>query len=131
VEQLNESIQTFLRLLVPYFLLPATGHCLELLIRRYEVQHYNATALLAAFLPYHATNHYVRIIQLVSLPKEPLWEWLAPSQVPPTLDPVYRRRVSNRASPSLRPREDALALPVALQETILLLLLASWRLSKP
>jgi hypothetical protein len=78
--QLDDSIQSFLRLLVPYFLLPAAGHCLELLVRRYEVQHYNATALLAAFLPYHATNHYVRLVQLVSLPAHELWQWLTPAQ---------------------------------------------------
>lgn len=41
------------------------------------VQEYNAELLLMSFLPYHSTNQYVRLVQLVDVSKLPMWEFLA------------------------------------------------------
>eukprot|EP00850_Spirogloea_muscicola_P019056 SM000182S03946 [mRNA] locus=s182:129601:144135:- [translate_table: standard] len=64
-----------MRLLSAYLLLPAAHQTLEYLIRRYKVQVYNVDAMMACILPYHETNLFVKIVQLLHLRKT-RWEFL-------------------------------------------------------
>eukprot|EP00854_Cymbomonas_tetramitiformis_P027584 gene27584-34032_t len=77
-EKLDTSVANFLRLLTNYFDQPEAFKVLELLVRRYRVHEYNVDALLAAALPFHSTNQFVRLVQIVQVQRYPLWEFLAP-----------------------------------------------------
>lgn len=59
----------------PFFLLKASHKCLEYLIRRYSIHEHNTTSLLKCMLPYHASNVFVRMVQLMALKHSP-WEFL-------------------------------------------------------
>eukprot|EP00850_Spirogloea_muscicola_P003773 SM000015S01273 [mRNA] locus=s15:967909:985221:- [translate_table: standard] len=73
--RLDAVLAAFLRLLSAYLLLPAAHQTLEYLIRRYKVQVYNVDAMMACILPYHETNLFVKIVQLLHLRKT-RWEFL-------------------------------------------------------
>jgi hypothetical protein len=53
-------------------------HTLEYLIQKYYVHVHNAEILLVAFLPYHETFLFDRILQLVDLAQFPQWAFLRP-----------------------------------------------------
>ena len=63
--KIDESITKCFRLLGPYFLLPATHKFLEFLIRIYKINEFNHDVVLLAMLPFHETNVFVRMLQLV------------------------------------------------------------------
>ncbi|CAG9854683.1 unnamed protein product [Phyllotreta striolata] len=65
-EKLNKNIKRFLLLLSPYFLLNSSHKALEWLINRFSIHEYNREDLLMLSLPYHDTNIFVRVIQLLS-----------------------------------------------------------------
>ncbi|XP_054745117.1 HEAT repeat-containing protein 1 homolog [Anastrepha obliqua] len=94
---LDLNINKFLRHLSPYFLLRSTLMCLEWLIRRFHIQEYNRSALLALALPYHETNSFILVLQVIRLKKpDPEWEWLRPLQKPGV--PVPKSVLLNRAA---------------------------------
>lgn len=62
--ELDKNIGKFIRCATPYFLLRSTHKCLEWLIYRFKVHHFNADLLLFAFLPYHTSKLYTRLLQL-------------------------------------------------------------------
>ena len=64
-DKLDQSIAAFLRLLSPHFLLGAAHKVLEYFIRRYQVHDHNVEALLECALPYHETNYFARLLQLL------------------------------------------------------------------
>jgi len=66
-KRLDESIESFLQLLSPYFMLKASHKVFEYLIRRYSVHEHNTEAVMKCVLPYHQTNTFVRVIQLLKL----------------------------------------------------------------
>eukprot|EP00466_Bigelowiella_natans_P015710 jgi/Bigna1/127327/aug1.4_g2035 len=61
-KKLNELISECLFLLSPYLLLPSAQKPLEHLIQRYKIHVYNGTDMLRAFLPYHQTPIFARIL---------------------------------------------------------------------
>ena len=61
------AIERFCGLLGPYFLLPASTHALEYLVRKFEIHEYNVDAIMRAALPYHGTNEFVRCVQIMSI----------------------------------------------------------------
>lgn len=69
----------FCGLLSNYFLLPAAFKALEYLVRRFNVHERNVAALMHAALPYHATNEFVRIVQILRLDGTP-FAFLEPMQ---------------------------------------------------
>ena len=83
VAKLDASLATFARLLSGYFLLPAASKALEYLIRRFAIHEHNVESLIAAFLPYHETVLFVRLLQLVPPPalKASPWDFLAAAQL--------------------------------------------------
>lgn len=61
------AIERFCGLLGPYFLLPASTHALEYLVRKFEIHEHNVDAIMRATLPYHGTNEFVRCVQIMSI----------------------------------------------------------------
>ncbi|RVE59903.1 hypothetical protein OJAV_G00193470 [Oryzias javanicus] len=88
--KLDAGISLFLTRLCPYFLLKPAHKCIEWLVHRFHIQLYNADSLLACALPYHDTNIFVRVLQLLNI-KEPTnqWNWLHCLQKPGV--PLSRR----------------------------------------
>ncbi|MED6241182.1 HEAT repeat-containing protein 1 [Ataeniobius toweri] len=82
-EKLDAGISLFLTRLCPYFLLKPAHKCIEWLVHRFHVQLYNPDSLLACALPYHDTNLFVRVLQLLKLKKATnRWNWLQCLQKP-------------------------------------------------
>ncbi|XP_018577691.1 HEAT repeat-containing protein 1 [Anoplophora glabripennis] len=63
--KLDKTIRKFLVLLSPYFLLNCSHKALEWLINRYSINEYNREDLLMLILPYHESNIFVRLLQLL------------------------------------------------------------------
>lgn len=76
---LDNTITAFCRLLCAYFLLPPAFKALEYLIRKFKVHERNVHALMNAALPYHATNEFVRLVQILHLEHTP-FAFLTPMQ---------------------------------------------------
>ncbi|KAF4800678.1 hypothetical protein TURU_041932 [Turdus rufiventris] len=81
-QQLNKNISLFLIHLSPYFMLKPAQKCLEWLIHRFHIHLYNQDNLIGCVLPYHETNLFVRVIQLLDI-KSPThkWHWMDPIRV--------------------------------------------------
>ncbi|KFZ49562.1 HEAT repeat-containing protein 1, partial [Podiceps cristatus] len=81
-QQLNKNISLFLIHLSPYFMLKPAQKCLEWLIHRFHIHLYNQDSLIGCVLPYHETNLFVRVIQLLNI-KSPThkWHWMDPIRV--------------------------------------------------
>ncbi|NXV10325.1 HEAT1 protein, partial [Cettia cetti] len=82
-QQLNKNISLFLIHLSPYFMLKPAQKCLEWLIHRFHIHLYNQDSLIGCVLPYHETNLFVRVIQLLDI-KSPThkWHWMDPIRKP-------------------------------------------------
>lgn len=63
-DELDRNIGKFVRRMVPYFSLRSTHKCIEWLVYRFRVHYFNAETLLFAFLPYHTSKLYSRLLQL-------------------------------------------------------------------
>ncbi|KAM6279972.1 HEAT repeat-containing protein 1 [Porphyrio hochstetteri] len=76
-QQLNKNISLFLIHLSPYFMLKPAQKCLEWLIHRFHIHLYNQDSLIGCVLPYHETNLFVRVIQLLKI-QSPThkWHWM-------------------------------------------------------
>ncbi|XP_018325766.1 HEAT repeat-containing protein 1 [Agrilus planipennis] len=80
-KRLDKNIRKFLILLSPYFLLNSSHKALEWLIYRYHIHEYNKEDILMLILPYHETNIFVRVLQLLKLKESnDKWRWLRPLQ---------------------------------------------------
>ena len=79
-KKLDDSIDSFMSLLSPFFLMRPAHKALELLVRKYRVHEYNVEALIACVLPYHSTKTFVRAVQLLNLKKHPRWAFLSAVQ---------------------------------------------------
>ncbi|XP_044034092.1 HEAT repeat-containing protein 1 isoform X1 [Siniperca chuatsi] len=82
-KKLDAGVSLFLARLSPYFLLKPAHKCIEWLVHRFHVQLYNADSLLACALPYHDTNLFVRVLQLLKISDAgSRWNWLRRLQKP-------------------------------------------------
>ncbi|KAM9336216.1 HEAT repeat-containing protein 1 [Symphorus nematophorus] len=82
-EKLDAGVSLFLTRLCPYFLLKPAHKCIEWLVHRFHIQLYNADSLLACALPYHDTNVFVRVLQLLKIKDATnRWNWLQCLQKP-------------------------------------------------
>lgn len=82
-KKLDAGISLFLTRLCPYFLLKPAHKCIEWLVHRFHIQLYNADSLLACALPYHDTNVFVRVLQLLKISDATSrWNWLHGLQKP-------------------------------------------------
>ena len=78
-DKLDNNIKDYLRFLSPYILLKPAHKTLEWLIRRYQVHLYNTDDLLACVFPYHQSNVFARVVQLLNL-SNTKWSWLTSVQ---------------------------------------------------
>jgi hypothetical protein len=74
--KLDASINEFLRLLSPHFLLKPATKALEWLIWRFYIHEYNVDALVGCALPYHETAHFIRVCKLLQSGNCGQWEFL-------------------------------------------------------
>ncbi|CAK6982589.1 HEAT repeat-containing protein 1 [Scomber scombrus] len=82
-EKLDAGVSLFLTRLCPYFLLKPAHKCIEWLVHRFHIQLYNPDSLLACALPYHDTNVFVRVLQLLKIKDTTnRWNWLHCLQKP-------------------------------------------------
>ncbi|XP_010020631.1 PREDICTED: HEAT repeat-containing protein 1, partial [Nestor notabilis] len=82
-QQLDKNISLFLVHLSPYFMLKPAQKCLEWLIHRFHIHLYNQDSLIGCVLPYHETNLFVRVIQLLNITSPThKWHWMDPIRKP-------------------------------------------------
>ncbi|XP_019730064.1 HEAT repeat-containing protein 1 isoform X2 [Hippocampus comes] len=82
-KKLDADISLFLTRVSPYFLLKPAQKCIEWLVHRFHVHLYNVESLLACALPYHHTNTFVRVVQLLKIKDAThRWNWLQALQKP-------------------------------------------------
>ncbi|XP_068676688.1 HEAT repeat-containing protein 1-like isoform X1 [Montipora foliosa] len=80
-ENLDKHIAKFLKYLSPYFLLKPAHKVLEWLIRRFQIHTFNVDSLMTCVLPYHETNLFARVVQLLPIKhSSSKWHWLRPVQ---------------------------------------------------
>lgn len=63
--KLDKTIRKFLALLSPYFMMNCTHKALEWLIHRFAIHEYNRDDLLKLILPYHESNIFIKVLQLL------------------------------------------------------------------
>ena len=78
-EKLDSTIRDYLQFLSPYILLKPAHKTLEWLIRRFQVQLYNVDDLLSCVFPYHQSNVFARVVQLLNIVNTK-WSWLTSIQ---------------------------------------------------
>ena len=66
-EEIDRAIADFLRLSGGSLLDRSTGKCLEWLVRRFRIHEHNVENVLTAFMPYHETQEFARMLQLLKL----------------------------------------------------------------
>lgn len=64
-KMLNDAIEQFLMLLAQYLHLNIAFRALEWLVRRFQIQVHNVESLLLCTLPYHSTEQFVRILDII------------------------------------------------------------------
>ncbi|XP_055354273.1 HEAT repeat-containing protein 1-like [Paramacrobiotus metropolitanus] len=74
--KLDENIGEFLRMLAPYFLHRPAHKALEWLIVRFHIHQYNVEAVMMMVLPFHDTNIFVRMVQVLEFSYHKKWLWL-------------------------------------------------------
>ena len=92
--QLDKTIASFLQQLSPYFLVKPAHKALEWLIRRFRVTDMNVEDILRCVLPYHETNLFARMVQLLSTQNHPRWAFLA--QTKKNAAPLARQTLVHR-----------------------------------
>ncbi|CAK8538792.1 unnamed protein product [Lathyrus sativus] len=65
--QLNVLINSYLKLVSGFFMLPSALQTLEYLIRRHKIHVYNNEDLILCALPYHDTHAFVRVVQILDI----------------------------------------------------------------
>ncbi|XP_044269231.1 HEAT repeat-containing protein 1 homolog [Tribolium madens] len=69
-KKLDKVIRKFMLQLSPYFLLNCSHKALEWLINRYNIHEFNREDLLMLIMPYHESNIFVRVVQLMKFKDE-------------------------------------------------------------
>lgn len=65
---LDRTINAFLVLLGPWLMEAPTSKVLEWLVRRFRINEFNVDAVLALFLPYHESPHFVKMLSILHIP---------------------------------------------------------------
>eukprot|EP00953_Heterococcus_sp_UTEX-ZZ885_P012423 7127-Heterococcus_DN1.PRE.2 len=96
-QKIDKSITSLLRLLSPYLMNRPSHLVLEYLVRHYKVYHYNVDAVVECILPWHDSNVFVRMVQLLNLSQSNgRWEFL--TAVAKTGTPLPRHALAQRAA---------------------------------
>lgn len=76
--KLDAVIEEFFDRIGAVLLSKSTGKCLEWLVRRYRIQDFNALTTLRAFLPYHYSPHFARMLHILDISSEAHLRFLLP-----------------------------------------------------
>ncbi|QSL65258.1 hypothetical protein MERGE_002567 [Pneumocystis wakefieldiae] len=76
-DHLDSSIDAFLSILAPYFLLKPSIKVLEWLIHRFKIHKRNQNSLLLSIFPYHMHPFFVKVLSIIDIPL-PTWSFLVP-----------------------------------------------------
>jgi U3 small nucleolar RNA-associated protein 10 len=96
-QKIDKSITSLLRLLSPYLMNRPSHLVLEYLVRHYKVYHYNVDAVVECILPWHDSNVFARMVQLLNLSQSNgRWEFL--TAVAKTGVPLPRHALAQRAA---------------------------------
>ncbi|WFD22826.1 snoRNA-binding rRNA-processing protein utp10 [Malassezia equina] len=79
-DEIDTAVAEFLYLVGPRLLSRSVAKCLEWLVRRFRIHVYSSREVLRAFLPYHLTPQFARMLQLVPLESDPALHFLQPVQ---------------------------------------------------
>ena len=72
-KELIARIDTFLMLLGPHFLTAPAQQCIEFLVRQHRAERHNVGGLLICALPFHETDAFVRLVQILHCDNHPQW----------------------------------------------------------
>ncbi|SPO40566.1 related to UTP10 - nucleolar protein, component of the small subunit processome [Pseudozyma flocculosa] len=73
---IDAAVGHFLQLAGPVLLSKAASKCIEWLVRRFRVHEFSVDDLLAAFLPYHQTPQFARILSISKIDGKPHLQFL-------------------------------------------------------
>ncbi|WFD34754.1 snoRNA-binding rRNA-processing protein utp10 [Malassezia cuniculi] len=76
--EIDNAVSELLYLIGPVLLSRNAAKVLEWLVRRFRIHEFSTRALLSAFLPYHLTPQFARMLQLLPLEKVPEAKFLEP-----------------------------------------------------
>ncbi|KAF9034474.1 hypothetical protein BDZ89DRAFT_1158021 [Hymenopellis radicata] len=80
IQDLDRNIASFLARLGPYLMEAPTGKVLEWLVRRFRINEFNVESLLSLFLPYHESPHFAKMVTILHLKPNTMWDFLIPFQ---------------------------------------------------
>ncbi|KAJ9477870.1 U3 small nucleolar RNA-associated protein 10 [Pseudozyma hubeiensis] len=75
-EAIDEAVDEFLHLASPFLLSKGASKCLEWLVRRFRIHEFSVEQVLAAFLPYHDTQQFARMLSICKLDGKPHLQFL-------------------------------------------------------
>ncbi|KAI9571928.1 hypothetical protein HD554DRAFT_2300345 [Boletus coccyginus] len=75
---LDHNINAFLPLLGPWLMDSPTTKVLEWLVRRFRINEFNVPAILALFLPYHESPHFVKMLSILHIQPNSSFSFLLP-----------------------------------------------------
>ncbi|KAG6334786.1 hypothetical protein ID866_4304 [Astraeus odoratus] len=75
---LDRTINAFLAFLGPWLLEVPTSKVLEWLVRRFRINEFNIDAVLALFLPYHESPHFIKMLSILHIPPTSIFAFLLP-----------------------------------------------------
>ncbi|EFA00063.1 HEAT repeat-containing protein 1 homolog [Tribolium castaneum] len=96
-KKLDKVIRKFLLQLSPYFLLNCAHKALEWLINRYNIHEFNRDDLLMLIMPYHESNIFVRVVQLMKF-KDENDSWFFLKSIQKTGVHLTKQSLLNKAS---------------------------------
>lgn len=75
-DTIDKAVDEFLHLAAPFLLSKGASKCLEWLVRRFRVHEFSVEHVLAAFLPYHDTQQFARMLSICKLDGKPHLQFL-------------------------------------------------------
>ncbi|MCO5589750.1 hypothetical protein L7F22_043719 [Adiantum nelumboides] len=78
--EIDNAITELLYLIGDRLLDRSAGKCIEWLIRRFRAHEYNVETLLSAFIPFHESAEFARMLSILELKEKPHFAFLLPVQ---------------------------------------------------
>ncbi|SPO26583.1 related to UTP10 - nucleolar protein, component of the small subunit processome [Ustilago trichophora] len=75
-DAIDKAVNQFLHLASPFLLSKGASKCLEWLVRRFRIHEFSVEDVLAAFLPYHDTQQFARMLSICKLDDKPHLQFL-------------------------------------------------------
>jgi U3 small nucleolar RNA-associated protein 10 len=75
-DAIDKAVREFLYLASPFLLSKGASKCLEWLVRRFHIHEFSVQDVLAAFLPYHDTQQFARMLSIAKLDDKPHLQFL-------------------------------------------------------